>query len=204
MNTPTFSPLFATRPAVSPAIHDLADFNAAPADQLTTLLTFMTACRELARTLVVGRPYLRPDDVYTAASRTLHTLPDPLVTGIVNAHCPVDRVPLVVDAVGTGALTGQQTGELRDAALAYAAVQGHLFIADPAVWGSAEAVAMLPLTDPAAAPPITTVFDRLVADVDARTILPRPTAWQLTVSYLEESNRLKLETLLGTDRSSDQ
>lgn len=196
MNTPTFSPLFATRPASTPAVHDLAGFNAAPAEQLTTLLTYMTACRELSRTIVVGRPYLRSADVYSAAARSLRTLPVPLVKGIVDVHRPVDRVPLIEDAVASGALTGEQVGELREAALGYAAVQGHLFIADPAVWGSAEAVAMIPVPD--AAPPVDRIFADLLADVDARTVLPPAKAWALTVDHLEESNRLKLETLLGT------
>lgn len=198
MNTPTFSPLFATRPASTPAVHDLAGFNAAPAEQLTTLLTFMTACRELSRTIVVGRPYLRSADVYSAAARSLHTLPSPLVKGIVDVHRPVDRVPLVEDAAASGALTAGQVSDLREAALGYAAVQGHLFIADPAAWGSPEAVAMIPVTDPDSAPPVTQIYDRLLADVDARTVLPPAAAWELTVSHLEESNRLKLETLLGT------
>ncbi|MDN6662739.1 MAG: hypothetical protein L0L26_13020, partial [Corynebacterium variabile] len=64
LNSSPFSPLFATRPAATPAVHDLDGFNTAPADQLTTLLTFMTACQELARTIVVGRPYLRTGDVF--------------------------------------------------------------------------------------------------------------------------------------------
>ncbi len=201
MNTlsrPSFSPLFATRPATAPAVRDLAGFNAAPAEQLTTLLTFMTACRELARTIVVGRPYLRSADVFTAASRSLRTLPTPLVKGIVDEHRPVDRVPLIEDAVAAGTLTETQASELREAALGYQAVQGHLFIADPAVWGSGEAVAMIPETDPEAATPATEVYDRLAADVDARTLLPPATAWEVTVAHLEESNRLKLVTLLGS------
>lgn len=199
MNTPTFSPLFATRPATTPAVHDLEGFNSAPAEQLTTLLTFMTACRELSRTIVVGRPYLRSGDVFTAASRSLRTLPTPLIKGIVDVHRPVDRVPLIEDAVSAGTLTEEQVGELREAALGYAAVQGHLFIADPALWGSAEAVAMIPEASPDAATPATEVHDRLMADVEARTLLPPAKAWEVTVDHLEESNRLKLVTLLGTE-----
>ncbi|AWT25187.1 hypothetical protein Csp1_03610 [Corynebacterium provencense] len=198
MDTPTFSPLFATRPASTPAVHDLAGFNAAPAEQLTTLLTFMTACRELARTIVVGRPYLRDGDVYNAAARSLHTLPTPLIKGIVDVHRPIDRVPLIEDAANAGSLRADQIAELREAALGYAAVQGHLFIADPEVWGSPEAVAMIPVSDPQAVPPVEEVYTRLLADVDRRTTLPPAKAWELTVAHLEESNRLKLETLLGT------
>ncbi|AGP31813.1 hypothetical protein [Corynebacterium terpenotabidum] len=200
MNTPTFSPLFATRPASTPAVHDLAGFNAAPAEQLTTLLTFMTACRELARTIVVGRPYLRSEDIYSSAARSLHTLPTPLVKGIVDVHRPIDRVPLIEDAASSGKLSETQIGELREAALGYAAVQGHLFIADPALWGSAEAVAMIPAKEGATPPDVTEVYDHLLADVEARTILPPAKAWELTVGHLEESNRLKLVTLLGEDR----
>lgn len=198
LNSSPFSPLFATRPAATPAVHDLDGFNTAPADQLTTLLTFMTACQELARTIVVGRPYLRTGDVFTAASRSLRTLPTPLIKGIVDVHRPVDRVPLIEDAASAGTLTEEQVSDLREAALGYAAVQGHLYIADPAVWGSAEAVAMIPETTPDAARPVPEVYGQMLADVEARTVLPPAKAWEITVDHLEESNRLKLVTLLGT------
>lgn len=199
-STDTSTRLSATRPASSPAVHSLSDFNTAPAEQLCTLLTFMTACPELARTIVVGRPYRRVDDVFSAASRALHTLPTPLVRGIVDAHYPVDRVPFFGDAVAGGLLTAEETGkiaELREAALGYAAVQGHLFIADPGVWGSPEAVAMIP-PDPASSVPVGTVLEKVLADVDARTVLPAARAWEITVEHLEESNRLKLVTLFRT------
>ncbi|MEY8566922.1 hypothetical protein [Corynebacterium sp.] len=193
MYTPPFSPLFATRPAASPAVRDVRSFNSAPAEQLTTLLSFMTASRELARTIVVGRPYLDAADVYTAASRALLTLPTPLVEGIVGSHRPVDRVPLVEDAWTAGEITDDQLSDLREAALGYAAAQGHLFIADPAVWGSPEAVTMIP---PRTGADAGSVVDALVADVDRRLRLPAAEAWALTVAHLEESNRQKLVTLL--------
>lgn len=199
MDTPSFPALAATRPAATPAVHDLASFNAAPAEQLTTLLTFMTACRELARTIVVGRPYLRITDVYSTATRSLDTLPLPLITGIVNVHRPIDQVPMIEDATTAGLLTTEQISELREAALGYAAVHGHLFIADPDVWGSAEAVAMVPLSNPNTAPPIGDVFTRLLADVDARSIASPAKAWALTIAHLERSNQLKLMTLLGEE-----
>ena len=198
MNTPTaseFTPLFATRPACSPAIRDLHSFNSAPAEQLTTLLTFMTASRELARTVVVGRPYLTPLDLYAAASRTLHTLPTPLIQDIVNSHQPIDRVPLIENAMSSGELSTDRVADLRDAALGYATVQGHLFIADPRLWGSAEAVAMIPTKD-GAHPDMSVIVEHLLADVDERMLLIADAAWQLTVSHLEESNRLKLVTLV--------
>jgi hypothetical protein len=196
MSTASFSPLFATRPAATPAVHDLEGFNAAPTEQLTTLLTFMTACRELARTIVVSRPYLAERDVYSAASRALRTLPTPLVKGIVDAHRPIDRVPLIEDAASRGLISDERLAELRESALGYAAVQGHLFIADPAVWGSPQAVAMIPLPDGASAPPVDEVVDGILADLDRRTSLPPNQAWEITVSHLEESNRQKLVTLL--------
>jgi hypothetical protein len=195
-DTTSFSPLFATRPAATPAVHDLGDFNSAPAEQLTTLLTFMTTCRELARTVVVGRPYRSAADVYAAASRALHTLPTPLVTDIVNVHRPIDRVPLIEDAARRGLLSEDRLAELREDALGYAAVQGHLFIADPAVWGSPQAVAMIPLPDGATVPPVDDIVTGLLADLDRRTLLPPADAWRLTISHLEESNRQKLVTLL--------
>lgn len=193
MYTPPFSPLFATRPAASPAVRDVRSFNSAPAEQLTTLLSFMTASRELARTIVVGRPYLDPADVYTAASRALVTLPVPLVEGIVDSHQPIDRVPLVEDAWMAGEITDDQLSVLRDAAENYARAKDHLFIADPAVWGSAEAVTMIPT---GSAVDVNSLVDALVADVEARSALPGSAAWDVTVAHLEESNRLKLVTLL--------
>ncbi|MGO1950568.1 MAG: hypothetical protein ACTH1D_13110 [Mycobacteriaceae bacterium] len=204
MYTPPFSPLFATRPASTPAVRDLDGLNSAPAEQLTTLLTFMTASRELARTLVVGRPYLDSADVYAAASRTLNTLPDPLLEGIVDSHRPIDRVPLIEDAWANREITDDQVSDLRDAALGYAAAQGHLFIADPAVWGSAEAVAMIPVPDASDAPPVSDIVDRLLEDVAERTVLPRSKAWGVTVGHLEESNRLKLVTLLDSADRMEQ
>lgn len=196
MYTPPFSPLFATRPAASPAVRDVRSFNSAPAEQLTTLLSFMTASRELARTIVVGRPYLDAADVYYAAARTLDTLPTPLVEGIVDAHQPVDRVPLVEDAWTAGEITDDRLADLREAALGYAAAQGHLFIADPAVWGSAEAVTMIaPRTRPAPGT-VNAMVDALDADIDRRLRMPGAEAWALTVAHLRESNRQKLETLL--------
>jgi hypothetical protein len=202
MNTPTssgFSPLFATRPATTPAVRDINGFNSAPTEQLTTLLTFMTASRELARTMVVGRPYLDSADIYSAASRTLQTLPTPLLEGIVNSHRTIDRVPLIEDAWINGEITEDQVSELRDAARGYATAQGHLFIADPAVWGSAEAVAMIPV--PASddgRPAVADIMERLLENVDARMTLPRDKAWEITISHLEESNRLKLVTLVDS------
>ncbi|WP_260853251.1 hypothetical protein [Corynebacterium glyciniphilum] len=193
MYTPPFSPLFATRPAASPAVRDVRSFNSAPAEQLTTLLSFMTASRELARTIVVGRPYLDAADVYSAASRALVTLPTPLVEGIVESHRPVDRVPLVEDAWAAGDVSDEQLSDLREAALGYAAAQGHLFIADPAVWGSPEAVTMIP---PRTGPDIGAVVEALGEDIDRRLRLPGADAWALTVAHLEESNRQKLVTLL--------
>ncbi|AHW62895.1 hypothetical protein [Corynebacterium glyciniphilum] len=193
MYTPPFSPLFATRPAASPAVRDVRSFNSAPAEQLTTLLSFMTASRELARTIVVGRPYLDAADVYSAASRALVTLPTPLLEGIVDAHRPVDRVPLVEDAWMAGKVSDDQLSDLREAALGYAAAQGHLFIADPAVWGSPEAVTMIP---PRTGPDIGAVIDAVGEDIDRRLRLPGAQAWALTVAHLEESNRQKLVTLL--------
>jgi hypothetical protein len=193
MYTPPFSPLFATRPAASPAVRDVRSFNSAPAEQLTTLLSFMTASRELARTVVVGRPYLDPADVYSAAARALDTLPTPLIEGIVDAHRPVDRVPLVEDAWAAGEITDDRLSDLREAALGYTAAQGHLFIADPAVWGSAEAVTMVA---PRTSPDIGAVVDALGADIDRRLRLPGAAAWALTVAHLRESNRQKLVTLL--------
>lgn len=193
MYTPPFSPLFATRPAASPAVRDVRSFNSAPAEQLTTLLSFMTASRELARTIVVGRPYLDAADVYSAASRALVTLPTPWVEGIVESHRPVDRVPLVEDAWAAGDVSDEQLSDLREAALGYAAAQGHLFIADPAVWGSPEAVTMIP---PRTGPDIGAVVEALGEDIDRRLRLPGADAWALTVAHLEESNRQKLVTLL--------
>ena len=193
MYTPPFSPLFATRPAASPAVRDVRSFNSAPAEQLTTLLSFMTASRELARTIVVGRPYLDAADVYSAASRALVTLPSPLVEGIVESHQPVDRVPLVEDAWTAGDISDEQLSDLREAALGYAAAQGHLFIADPAVWGSPEAVTMIP---PRSGPDIGAVVEALGEDIDRRLRLPGADAWAITVAHLEESNRQKLATLL--------
>ncbi|WP_312976782.1 hypothetical protein [Corynebacterium sp.] len=193
MYTPPFSPLFATRPAASPAVRDVRSFNSAPAEQLTTLLSFMTASRELARTIVVGRPYLDAADVYSAASRALVTLPTPLVEGIVESHRPVDRVPLVEDAWAAGDVSDEQLSDLRETALGYAAAQGHLFIADPAVWGSPEAVTMIP---PRTGPDIGAVVEALGEDIDRRLRLPGADAWALTVAHLEESNRQKLVTLL--------
>lgn len=193
MYTPPFSPLFATRPAASPAVRDVRSFNSAPAEQLTTLLSFMTASRELGRTIVVGRPYLDAADVYSAASRALVTLPSPLVEDIVESHQPVDRVPLVEDAWTAGDISDEQLSDLREAALGYAAAQGHLFIADPAVWGSPEAVTMIP---PRTGPDIGTVVEALGEDIDRRLRLPGADAWALTVAHLEESNRQKLVTLL--------
>ncbi|MGJ0181894.1 hypothetical protein [Corynebacterium glyciniphilum] len=193
MYTPPFSPLFATRPAASPAVRDVRSFNSAPAEQLTTLLSFMTASRELARTIVVGRPYLDAADVYSAASRALVTLPTPLLEGIVDAHRPVDRVPLVEDAWMAGKVSDDQLSDLREAALGYAAAQGHLFIADPAAWGSPEAVTMIP---PRTGPDIGAVIDAVGEDIDRRLRLPGAQAWALTVAHLEESNRQKLVTLL--------
>lgn len=193
MYTPPFSPLFATRPAASPAIRDVRSFNSAPAEQLTTLLSFMTASHELARTIVAGRPYLDPADVYTAASRALVTLPTPLLESVVDSHRPIDRVPLVEDAWIAGEISDDQLAILRDAAAHYARSKGHLFIADPAVWGSAEAVTMIPSdtgTD------ITSVLTALVADAEERSTLSVAESWELTVTHLEESNRLKLVTLL--------
>ncbi|HIW91796.1 MAG TPA: hypothetical protein H9870_09080 [Candidatus Corynebacterium avicola] len=202
MNTPIATettPLFATRPACSPAIRDLHGFNSAPAEQLTTLLTFMTASRELARTVVVGRPYLTPGDLYAAAARTLQTLPTPLLMDIVNSHQPINRVPLIEDATRSGELSADQVSDLRDAALGYATTQEHLFIADPRLWGSAEAVAMIPVKEGQDRPEISDIVDQLLADVDDRMLLPGGTAWELTVSHLEESNRLKLVTLVPED-----
>ncbi|WP_420098730.1 hypothetical protein [Corynebacterium sp.] len=196
MYTPSFSPLFATRPAASPAVRDVRSFNSAPAEQLTTLLSFMTASRELARTIVVGRPYLDAADVYTAASRALVTLPTPLVEGIVGSHQPVDRVPLVEDAWTAGDVSDDQLSDLREAALGYAAAQGHLFIADPAVWGSAEAVTMIPPQKPTDIVAVAAVVDAIGADIDRRLRLPGAEAWAVTVAHLEESNRQKLVTLL--------
>lgn len=196
MYTPSFSPLFATRPASSPAVRDVRSFNSAPAEQLTTLLSFMTASRELARTIVVGQPYLDAADVYSAASRALVTLPTQLVEGIVDAHQPVDRVPLVEDAWTAGEITDDQLSDLRDAALGYAAAQGHLFIADPAVWGSPEAVTMIPAQDGTTAPAVPALVDALLEDVERRLRLPSTQAWKLTVAHLVESNRQKLVTLL--------
>lgn len=196
MDTTSFSPLFATRPAATPAVRDLEGFNSAPTEQLTTLLTFMTACRELARTIVVGRPYLAVADVYSAAARALHTLPTPLVKDIVDAHRPIDRVPFIEDAARRGLIREDRLTELREGALGYASAQGHLFIADPKVWGSPQAVAMIPLPDGASAPPVDEVVDGILADLDRRTVLPPNRAWELTVSHLEESNRQKLVTLL--------
>lgn len=195
MYTPPFSPLFATRPAATPAVRDVRSFNSAPADQLTTLLSFMTASRELARTVVTGRPFLDPADVYAAASRALVTLPTPLVEGIVDAHRPIDRVPLVEDAWKAGEITDDELSDLREAALGYVAAQGHLFIADPALWGSAEAVAMVPVPD-GDAPTSPEIVAAVMHDVDRRTSMPAAEAWDITVGHLEESNRLKLVTML--------
>ena len=112
-----------------------------------------------------------------------------------NSHQPIDRVPLIESAMSSGELSAHQVADLREAALGCATVQGHLFIADPRLWGSAEAVAMISTRD-GARPDMSVIVERLLADVDERMLLTADAAWQLTVSHLEESNRLKLVTLV--------
>lgn len=57
---------------------------------------------------------------------------------------------------------------------------------------------MIPETTPDAARAVSEAYGQMLADVDARTLLPPAKAWEVTVDHLEESNRLKLVTLLGT------